>query len=317
MASRSAKPTEASSSELYSFIGAASGYLIAGPLLILLNNRILNDVGFPFPIALSAMGVAFAAGTSRLMFASGLLSYSHLPAVYASHGVSSWRFYFSTALPIGALSALTLALGNASYVHLSVAMCTMLKATTPAMTFVLLFAFRIETPTVYEALCVLVITLGTIVATRGDLALSRLGVAMQLGANAAEALRLVLSQWLLANMKLPLFEMQVPALRPLRACHWNALWFSDMTSLLLTTLLSAALALAPRHAVPRGASAAALPHRERAGARDALGHRPRRRARRCRAAPVLLCRRGRPRAASPGGRTHRREGEERSSLDLP
>ena len=59
-----------------------------------------------------------------------------------------------------------------------------------------------------EVACVLVITLGTIMTTRGELSLSRTGLALQMGANLAEATRLVLSQRLLANMKLPLMEMQ-------------------------------------------------------------------------------------------------------------
>lgn len=56
--------------------------------------------------------------------------------------------------------------------------------------------------------CVAVITMGTLVTTRGELALSRVGLALQLSANFAEASRLVLSQRLLSNVKLPLFEMQ-------------------------------------------------------------------------------------------------------------
>ena len=199
-------PSGTKASHTLKFLLASGGYVIAGPLLILLNNRILTE--FPYPIALSALGVGFATVASRLLLLSGVVPFSEQPNVYKAPGVASWRFYMGTALPIGALSGLTLALGNASYVHLSVAMCQMLKALTPAITFALVAAMRIESPSLVEALCVLVITLGTLVATRGDIAISRIGVAVQLGANGAEALRLVLSQQLLANMQLSLFEMQ-------------------------------------------------------------------------------------------------------------
>ena len=73
------------------------------------------------PIFLSAFGVAFAAAISRLLFSAGLLQFTQ-PALIASR-----RFRYGSAWPIGALSALTLALGNAAYVYLTVATCQMLK----------------------------------------------------------------------------------------------------------------------------------------------------------------------------------------------
>ena len=57
-------------------------------------------------------------------------------------------------------------------------------------------------------LCVLLICLGTAIASYGELGLSRLGLLLQLGANLAEASRVVLSQRLLATHRLPLLEMQ-------------------------------------------------------------------------------------------------------------
>jgi len=122
------------------------------------------------------------------------------------------------ALPVGALSGATLALGNAAYVHLSVAMCQMLKALTPTMTLALLMALRVEAPTRAESICVLVITGGTFASTRGEMALSRVGLALQLGANLVEAFRVVLSQRLLTTMRLPLLEMQYHVAPPQLAC---------------------------------------------------------------------------------------------------
>jgi hypothetical protein len=171
-------------------------------MLILLNKSIMRDCDFPFPVALSAFGVGFAAITSRLLLGSGLIRFTQ-PEL-----CSDWRAYARSTLPIGALSALTLALGNSSYLHLSVAVCQMLKAVTPAIALALLVLLRIESPSRIEVACVLVITAGTCVATRGEITLSRLGLALQLGANFCEASRLVLLQRLLKNMKLPLMEMQ-------------------------------------------------------------------------------------------------------------
>mmetsp|Transcript_18159 Transcript_18159/g.46484 ORF Transcript_18159/g.46484 Transcript_18159/m.46484 type:complete len:326 (+) Transcript_18159:59-1036(+) len=234
------------------FVLAAAGYIAAGPLLIVVNNRILNEIGFPFPIALSALGVAFASFTSRALLLTGVMPFSNQPAIYDSCRRSSWHFYFRAALPIGAMSALTLALGNASYQYLSVAMCQILKALTPAMTYALLLVFRIETPNLTEAFCVLVITLGTMIATHGDLALSTVGLAVQLGANAAEALRLVLSQQLLADMRLPLFELQYHVALPQLLCLLAASAIFEMHTEANRAAAAAAIAEHPQAFVVAG-----------------------------------------------------------------
>lgn len=174
----------------------------AGPLLILLNNRILHEHNFPYPIFLTAFGVAFAALISRAALGLGLVQFTQ-PAL-----LKSQSFYFCSSWPIGVLSALTLGLGNASYVYLSVATCQMLKAFTPAITLLMLFALRIESPSLMEILCVIIITIGTAGTTRGEIALPPIGLALQLGANFAEAVRIVLSQQLLSDKRLPLLEMQ-------------------------------------------------------------------------------------------------------------
>ena len=122
------------------FVVGIGGFMAAGPTLILMNNQVLKDTSFKYPIALSASGVAFAAVTSRLLLSLGLIAFTK-PELR-----TSWSFYLRSTLPISALSALTLALGNASYVYLSVTMCQMLKAVTPAIALALLVILRIETP---------------------------------------------------------------------------------------------------------------------------------------------------------------------------
>lgn len=122
------------------FVVGIGGFMSAGPTLILMNNQVLKDTSFKYPIALSSVGVAFAGLTSRLLLYSGLIVFTK-PELR-----TSWSFYLRSTLPISALSALTLALGNASYIYLSVTMCQMLKAVTPAIALALLVILRIETP---------------------------------------------------------------------------------------------------------------------------------------------------------------------------
>ena len=202
------KPTSSSSFSpqlvyAINYFGSCAVYTLAGPFLILLNNRILHEHAFPYPIMLTALGPAFAAATAYLLLGIGAIKFTK-PELLTSR-----RFRYASAWPIGALSALTLALGNASYVHLSVATCQMLKAFTPAITLMLLFALRIDFPTMAEMACVVAITIGTVMTSwGGEIALPAVGLVLQLGANFAEAARIVLSQQLLSERRLPMLEMQ-------------------------------------------------------------------------------------------------------------
>lgn len=181
---------------------AATIYFCAGPSLILLNQWILRESGFPHPIALSAFGVVVSALVSHVLLRLGLVEASQ-PALMGDS-----RFYLTRSLPIAALSALTLALGNMAYVHLSVAACQILKTLTPVITLGLQSALGVESTTPALVACVMLICLGTMIASSGVLRVGSLGLALQLGANLAEASRMVLSQQLLAARKLPLLELQ-------------------------------------------------------------------------------------------------------------
>lgn len=182
----------------------AIAFVSAGPVLILLNKHILTQHDFPFPIALSALGVCATAAITRAIVATNLVQLKH-PTLTKSN-----TFYATTALPLAALSALTLALGNAAYIHLGVGMCQMLKSTTPTITLLMLRLLGLEKPSAGVVGCVLLICVGTAVAARGELAISRIGVALQLSANLAEALRITASQRLMSSSQqrqLPLLEL--------------------------------------------------------------------------------------------------------------
>ena len=69
---------------------------------------------------------------------------------------------------IGLLIALTLYFGNLAYVTLSVSFLQMLKASTPILVMVLMFAAGLETPSLPMVVSVLVIALGTLLAALGE-----------------------------------------------------------------------------------------------------------------------------------------------------
>lgn len=144
-------------------IVACSAYTVAGPALILLNNHIMNGLSFPYPIALSAFGVIFSAAVCRLLIITGLVPLTR-PELTCSRG-----FLVLNTLPLAALAALTLSLGNSAYIYLSVATCQILKALTPGMTLFMAYALRIEEPNGIIIGCVMIICIGTAMASSGEL----------------------------------------------------------------------------------------------------------------------------------------------------
>jgi len=94
------------------------------------------------------------------------------------------------------------------YLYLPVGFIQMLKAFTPVVTLVLLTLSGIELPSTRVSLSVVGICVGTAVASLGAGSLNMLGLALMLTAEVAEAVRLVLTQKLLQNLKFGVIEGQ-------------------------------------------------------------------------------------------------------------
>ena len=151
------------------------------PCILPTTAQILKSCGFPYPITLSMCGVLFSALVSHVALRTGLVPFGRPDLLGSS------RFYLRSSLPIGCLSALTLGLGNMAYLHLSVAACQILKTLTPVITLGLGSLLGVERTTPRLAACVMLICLGTMVASQGELAMAGVGVALQLGANLSGA----------------------------------------------------------------------------------------------------------------------------------
>ena len=82
-------------------------------------------------------------------------------------------------------------------------LCTlcMLQAFTPIATMVGLFVAGLETPTKRLILAVLLIAIGTAIASYGEVNLSWIGVACMMASETFEATRLVMTQILLVGLK--------------------------------------------------------------------------------------------------------------------
>ena len=165
--------------------------------LIMLNKDLLSN-GFPYPMALSGLGMVFSGVASQFVCRKyGFVDPEKLV---------TREFYLKNIMPVGFLGAMTLWLGNLVYLYLSVSLIQMLKCLTPVITMIALFVSGLETPTQKMVLSVVLIALGTSVASIGAIDASLIGIVIMLGAEIAESVRLVMTQYLLTGKKFHPFE---------------------------------------------------------------------------------------------------------------
>jgi len=93
-------------------------------------------------------------------------------------------------------------LGQFPYLYLTVAFIQMLKSFSPAYMVVLLYVLRIEYPSRRTVLIVLGLCLSAALASAGEVNFHLVGILFMVSASISDAMRLVLSQWLLKNLKL-------------------------------------------------------------------------------------------------------------------
>ncbi|GBF98138.1 sugar phosphate phosphate translocator [Raphidocelis subcapitata] len=223
--------------------GAAStlAWMFVSSALIIANKRVYAS-GFPYPMFVTGVGqLASAAGGVVLGWLSGRRSRS-LPPV-------GW--ILPTIGPLWAVTFLTMWMGNAAYLHLSVAFIQIFKAMTPAVTLVLAAVAGQERLSFALFVSVMLIALGTggaAVLETGAPSWSVLGAALFVGSSFTEAARVVGSQRLMTKHHFTSLETLVYTSLPTAALLLAAsLAFEGTGPLLLSagTLEGAAAALAP------------------------------------------------------------------------
>lgn len=175
-------------------------YLVIGPALILVNKRILKDIGFHFPMMVSGIGQAASALGSAIV-----IHVLRLQPLQSSAQVT-WPFYLKNMMVVGASTAASLCFGNAGYLYLTVSFVQILKAFTPVFVVAMLFVTAVETPTRRVSCSVFMICVGTAIASAGETNFSSVGLLIMFAAETCEATRLVLTQKLLTNLKFPAME---------------------------------------------------------------------------------------------------------------
>ena len=174
-------------------------YLLVGPSLILVNKRLLKEAGFPYPMMVSGLGQASSA--------LGAFVCIRLVGVQTlQHTTFSWQFYIKNMMVVGAATAASLCFGNAGYIYLTVSFVQILKAFTPVFVVAMLGITGIDTPSRAVVASVLMISVGTAIASLGEANFNATGLLIMFLAETCEATRLVLTQKLLTNMKFEALE---------------------------------------------------------------------------------------------------------------
>ncbi|KAL3829990.1 hypothetical protein ACJIZ3_018792 [Penstemon smallii] len=152
---------------------------------IFFNKWVLSskEINFPYPLGLTLLHMVFS---SVLCF----ILTKVLKIMKVEEGMTL-DIYISSVIPIGAMFAMTLWLGNTAYLYISVAFAQMLKAIMPVAVFILGVFAGLEVMSCRMLLIMSVISFGVLVASYGEMSINWIGVVYQMGGVVGEALRLI------------------------------------------------------------------------------------------------------------------------------
>ncbi|CAH1450057.1 unnamed protein product [Lactuca virosa] len=165
---------------------------------IFFNKWVLSskEINFPYPLGLTLLHMMFS---SVLCFVLTKV----LKILKVEDGMTL-EIYTSSVIPIGAMFAMTLWLGNTAYLYISVAFAQMLKAVMPVAVFILGVAAGLEVMNTRMLMIMCLISFGVLVASYGEISINWVGVVYQMGGVVGEALRLIFMEILVKRKGLKL-----------------------------------------------------------------------------------------------------------------
>lgn len=165
---------------------------------IFFNKWVLSskEINFPYPLGLTLLHMVFS---SVLCFVLTKV----LKVLRVEEGMTL-EIYTTSVIPIGAMFAMTLWLGNTAYLYISVAFAQMLKAVMPVAVFILGVAAGLEVMSIRMLLIMSLISFGVLVASYGEININWIGVVYQMGGVVGEALRLIFMEILVKRKGLKL-----------------------------------------------------------------------------------------------------------------
>ena len=196
---------------------AAWVFLSAG--LILYNKYILSRMGFPFPVFLTLWHQLFCTCLVWIMRALNMTD--------AKSASISTEDYLKRVVPAGLIFAAVLWFGNAAYLYLSVSFIQMTKAFMPALVYFVGIFFGQQTLSLPKIVNLLIVIIGTLIASYGEVAFVLEGFVFLLASLVLEAIRICLVQILLQKPELKLNPVQTMMyVSPISAVTLSAVAFS-------------------------------------------------------------------------------------------
>ncbi|KAE8713605.1 putative sugar phosphate/phosphate translocator [Hibiscus syriacus] len=173
-------------------------YIVLSSGQIFFNKWVLSskEINFPYPLGLTLLHMVFS---SVLCF----ILTKGFKILKVEDGMTL-EIYTTSVVPIGAMFAMTLWLGNTAYLYISVAFAQMLKAIMPVSVFILGVAAGLEVMSCRMLLIMSVISFGVLVASYGEINISWIGVVYQMGGVVGESLRLIFMEILVKRKGLKL-----------------------------------------------------------------------------------------------------------------
>lgn len=111
----------------------------------------------------------------------------------------SWQTYFVNIFPVAGLQAAGLGLGNTAYLFISVAYIQMVKNTTSAFVYIFSIMLALEKGTNATTMAVLMVVLGLVLTSVGELNFTLIGFVIQISATLCDSLRMALTKILLSS----------------------------------------------------------------------------------------------------------------------
>lgn len=112
-------------------------YLASASSIILLNKYVLSVTPFHFPISISSLGVLFGWMFSVVGVHTGFISLEQ-------HKDITLVMWAKNVMPVGFLTAVTLACGNVAYFYLSLSFLQIVKAISPVCLFFILTGLGLD-----------------------------------------------------------------------------------------------------------------------------------------------------------------------------
>eukprot|EP00736_Rhodelphis_marinus_P014154 Rmarinus@m.11842 len=142
--------------------------------------------GFPFPLTV----------TSVHMFTNTIFAFIALKI----YGIPRLPFDFETMkkiIPIGIFTGLDIGLSNTGFVCLEASYVEVVKSSVPVFILIFTLAFRLESPPRLTMMAVVILSLGILISSLGEVHFDLTGFIIELSAALSASLRVILAQSLL------------------------------------------------------------------------------------------------------------------------